>query len=108
MPRTDQSEMRLRGERGERDAVGEAMAQAMIASHPAVQRLRPEAHDWNDQLKARAGSAVKLATRSSGPAELLLLGKKNHGSLRRAASLFTTHANNRQLSPMKKHSHDGP
>jgi hypothetical protein len=84
------------------------MAQAMIASHPAVQRLRPEAHDWNDQLKARAGSAVKLATRSSGPAELLLLGKKNHGSLRRAASLFTTHANNRQLSPMKKHSHDGP
>ena len=80
MPRTDQSEMRLRGERGERDAVGEAMAQAMIASHPAVQRLRPEAHDWNDQLKARAGSAGRPAAPELSPAELLLLGKKNHES----------------------------
>ena len=30
------------------------MARAMIALHPAIERLRPEAHDWNDQLKARA------------------------------------------------------
>jgi hypothetical protein len=64
----------------DRDAVGEAMAQAMIASHPAVQRLRPEANDWNDQLKARAGSAVRPAAPELSPAELLLLGKKNHES----------------------------
>ena len=43
----------------DRDAAGETMAQAMIALYPTIQRLRPEAHDWNDQLKARAGSAVK-------------------------------------------------
>ena len=38
----------------DRDATGEEMARAMIASYPVIQRLRPEAHDWNDQLKARA------------------------------------------------------
>ena len=42
----------------DRDAAGEGMAQAMIALHPAIQRLRPQALDWNDQLKARTGSAV--------------------------------------------------
>jgi hypothetical protein len=35
------------------DATGEGMARAMIALHPAIQRLRPQAHDWNDQLQAR-------------------------------------------------------
>jgi hypothetical protein len=37
----------------DRDAAGETSARAMIALHPTIQRLRPEAHDWNDQLKAR-------------------------------------------------------
>jgi hypothetical protein len=36
------------------DPTGEAMAQAMIALHPTVQRLRPPQHDWNDVLKARS------------------------------------------------------
>jgi hypothetical protein len=36
------------------DATGEAMAQAMIALYPTVQRLRPPLHDWNDALKARS------------------------------------------------------
>jgi hypothetical protein len=35
------------------DATGEAAAQAMIALHPTVQRLRPPQHDWNDVLQAR-------------------------------------------------------
>jgi len=35
------------------DPTGDAMAQAMIALHPRVQRLRPSQHDWNDVLKAR-------------------------------------------------------
>jgi len=35
------------------DAVGDTMAQAMIALHPTIQRLRPSHHDWNDVLKAR-------------------------------------------------------
>jgi hypothetical protein len=43
----------------DRDVLGETMAQAMIALYPAIQRLRPEAHDWNDQLKAHAGCAIK-------------------------------------------------
>jgi hypothetical protein len=34
------------------DATGEAMAQAMIALHPTVQRLRPARHDWNDTLRS--------------------------------------------------------
>ena len=34
------------------DPLGEVMAQAMITLHPAVQRLRPSQHDWNDVLRA--------------------------------------------------------
>lgn len=33
------------------DPTGDALALAMIARHPAVQRLRPPQHDWNDVLK---------------------------------------------------------
>ena len=33
------------------DSTGDAMAQQMIAFYPAVRRLRPPAHDWNDVLK---------------------------------------------------------
>jgi hypothetical protein len=36
------------------DPVGENMAQAMIALHPTIHRLRPSQHDWNDVLKARS------------------------------------------------------
>jgi hypothetical protein len=31
----------------DRDDTGEAMAQAMIALHPSMQRLRPARKDWN-------------------------------------------------------------
>lgn len=34
------------------DPAGDLMAQNMIALHPAVQRLRPPLHDWNDVLTA--------------------------------------------------------
>ena len=34
------------------DATGEAMAQAMIAFHPSIRRLRPSRKDWNDVLRA--------------------------------------------------------
>jgi hypothetical protein len=36
------------------DATGERMARAIIAQHPAVQRLRPPRHDWNDVLRIHA------------------------------------------------------
>ena len=36
------------------DPTGEHMAQAMIALHPSIQRLRPSHHDWNDTLRARS------------------------------------------------------
>jgi hypothetical protein len=36
------------------DSVGEDMAQTMMSLHPAIRRLRPCRHDWNDVLKARA------------------------------------------------------
>lgn len=36
------------------DPTGDAMAGAMIALHPAVKRLRPSRHDWNDVLRAQA------------------------------------------------------
>lgn len=36
------------------DATGEAMAQAMIALHPSIRRLRPTRKDWNDVLCAEA------------------------------------------------------
>jgi len=35
------------------DEPGDAVAAQMIALHPAVQRLRPSAHDWNDLLTSR-------------------------------------------------------
>jgi len=35
------------------DPTGDAMADAIIARHPAIHRLRPSLHDWNDVLKAR-------------------------------------------------------
>ena len=34
------------------DSAGENMANAMIALHPTVKRLRPTHHDWNDVLKS--------------------------------------------------------
>lgn len=34
------------------DTTGDRMAQAMITLHPAIQRLRPTRHDWNDTLVA--------------------------------------------------------
>lgn len=36
------------------DETGEAMAQAMIARHPSIRRLRPTAKDWNDVLRSEA------------------------------------------------------
>jgi DNA primase len=36
------------------DPTGDAMAAALITRHPAVQRLRPAQHDWNDVLKSHA------------------------------------------------------
>ena len=36
------------------DPTGDHMAQALIAIHPAVQRLRPLLHDWNDVIIASA------------------------------------------------------
>ena len=35
------------------DGPGDAAAARMIALHPAVHRLRPPAHDWNDALASR-------------------------------------------------------
>jgi len=35
------------------DDAGEDAASLMIARHPDIARLRPAAHDWNDDLKAR-------------------------------------------------------
>jgi len=35
------------------DATGNAMAAAMMALHPAIRRLTPPQHDWNDTLRAR-------------------------------------------------------
>ena len=36
------------------DNTGDAMARAMNAFHPQVQRLRPARHDWNAMLMPRA------------------------------------------------------
>lgn len=33
------------------DPTGDAMAQAMIALYPTIERLRPSQHDWNDVLQ---------------------------------------------------------
>ena len=35
------------------DPTGETMARAMIVRHPAVKRLRPSRHDWNDVITSR-------------------------------------------------------
>jgi len=35
------------------DGPGDAAAASMLALHPAVRRLRPQAHDWNDVLTSR-------------------------------------------------------
>jgi hypothetical protein len=34
------------------DSTGDAMASAMIALHPTIQRLAPPHHDWNDTLRS--------------------------------------------------------
>jgi len=34
------------------DTTGQAMARAMIALHPSIQRLAPPQHDWNDTLRS--------------------------------------------------------
>jgi len=36
------------------DPTGESMARAMIALYPAVKRMRPSQHDWNDVLTSRS------------------------------------------------------
>ena len=36
------------------DPTGENRAQAMIAFHPSVKRLRPTQHDWNDVLRSQS------------------------------------------------------
>ena len=36
------------------DRTGEAMAREMMALHPAIQRLRPPYHDWDDVLRAQS------------------------------------------------------
>jgi hypothetical protein len=36
------------------DPTGDAMADEMIAAFPAIRRLRPSLHDWNDVLSARS------------------------------------------------------
>ena len=46
----------------DRDAAGEGMARGMIALYPAIQRLRPQAHDWNDQLKGRTAPTTRRLT----------------------------------------------
>jgi 5S rRNA maturation endonuclease (ribonuclease M5) len=35
------------------DQVGERLADKMIKRYPTVKRLRPERHDWNEELKAK-------------------------------------------------------
>ncbi len=49
----------------DRDATGEAMAQAMRARHPAIQRLRPSRKDWNDVLRGTVSTP-----HGSGPVHL--------------------------------------
>lgn len=49
------------------DDAGESFARAMIARHPTITRLRPaalhttggQAHDWNDELKARRAAPAR-------------------------------------------------
>ena len=42
------------------DEAGENAARLMIARHPAIARLRPATHDWNDDLTSRR---AELASR---------------------------------------------
>ena len=67
----------------DRDAAGEAMARAMIALYPAIERLRPEAHDWNDQLKAHAGSAERRsnAQPAGQPSKVFTTWKEEAGAV---------------------------
>ena len=41
------------------DDAGDSFARAMIARHPAITRLRPALHDWNDLLVARRASRAR-------------------------------------------------
>jgi Protein of unknown function (DUF3991)/Toprim-like len=41
------------------DDAGEDAARLMTARHPEIQRLRPAAHDWNDDLKARRATLAQ-------------------------------------------------
>jgi hypothetical protein len=47
------------------DPTGDNMATAMVALHPAIKRLRPPAHDWNDVLKSQPEASNAAA--QSGP-----------------------------------------
>jgi DNA primase len=41
------------------DDPGDDAARVMTARHPAVGRLRPSGHDWNDQLRARSADPAR-------------------------------------------------
>lgn len=41
------------------DATGESMAKKMIEAFPAVKRLRPQQHDWNEVLQQKAGGSLE-------------------------------------------------
>ncbi len=71
------------------DAAGEAIARAMIALHPTIQRLRPEAHGWNDQLKARTpqDQAPHRSPHPAGQQKFYYLERKNPGLLRARPAL---------------------
>jgi hypothetical protein len=43
------------------DPAGERHAQALLALFPALQRLRPGAHDWNDALRTQPASPAPAA-----------------------------------------------
>jgi hypothetical protein len=60
----------------DRDAVGEGTARAMIALHSTIQRLRPAAHDWNDQLQARSAAPHHSAPSAGQPSRGLTTWKE--------------------------------
>jgi hypothetical protein len=39
------------------DCTGDQMGEALIALYPAVKRLRPQHHDWNDVLQSQSRSS---------------------------------------------------
>ena len=51
------------------DEAGDRQAEAMIALYPAVKRLRPRQHDWNDELRLhpKRATAVQVSTLHSTP-----------------------------------------